>query len=149
MQSYFHREVFTICYILATLWPVFYGVGFIKKHPMLVATWWLSCGMMSSFTLLSAIKVEDINMILFGGFLMFVVGALYLVYEKSILQQSTASTTGLASSSADGISRTILGVQVGLIALAMVVTKSSVTSLQAKQGLPLGTQIVGWIVLGK
>ena len=105
--------------------------------------------MMSSFTLLSAIKVEDINMILFGGFLMFVVGALYLVYEKSILQQSTASTTGLASSSADGISRTILGVQVGLIALAMVVTKSSVTSLQAKQGLPLGTQIVGWIVLGK
>ncbi|KAF2141433.1 uncharacterized protein K452DRAFT_272309 [Aplosporella prunicola CBS 121167] len=147
VQSYFHREVFTICYLLATLWPVFYGMDFIKKHPMLVATWWLSCGMMSSFTLLSAIKVEDINMILFGGSLMFVAGALYLVYEKSILEQSTSSNTRLASSPADGISRTILGVQLGLIALAMAVTKSSVTSLQTKQGLPLGTQIVGWIVL--
>lgn len=38
--------------------------------------------------------------------------------------------------------------QVGLIALAMLVTRSSVASLQTKQGLPLGTQAVGWITLG-
>ena len=37
--------------------------------------------------------------------------------------------------------------QVGLVALAMLVTKSSVTSLQARQGLPLGAQIVGWAVM--
>lgn len=42
-----------------------------------------------------------------------------------------------------------MGVQVGLVALAMVVTRSSVASLQAKQGLPLGTQVVGWVTLGK
>lgn len=39
--------------------------------------------------------------------------------------------------------------QVGLIALAIVVTRSSVASLQAKQGLPLGTQVLGWITLSK
>lgn len=31
----------------------------------------------------------------------------------------------------------------------MVVTRSSVASLQAKQGLPLGAQVVGWFTLGK
>lgn len=31
----------------------------------------------------------------------------------------------------------------------MLVTKSSVASLQARRGLPFGTQTVGWIVLGK
>lgn len=30
----------------------------------------------------------------------------------------------------------------------MVITKSSVESLQAKKGLPRGNQIVGWLVLG-
>lgn len=39
--------------------------------------------------------------------------------------------------------------QVGFIALAIAVTRSSVASLQAKQGLPLGTQMVGWATLGK
>lgn len=31
----------------------------------------------------------------------------------------------------------------------MFVTRSSVLSLQAKEGLPRGNQIVGWLVLGK
>lgn len=30
----------------------------------------------------------------------------------------------------------------------MVVTQTTAMSLQAKQGLPRGNQIVGWIVLG-
>ncbi|RYP03694.1 hypothetical protein DL764_004955 [Monosporascus ibericus] len=36
---------------------------------------------------------------------------------------------------------------VGLIILAMLVTRSSALSLQAKQGLPPGNQVVGWLVL--
>lgn len=55
----------------------------------------------------------------------------------------------LSAADADGVSRAILGLQVGLVALAMLVTRSSVASLQTKQGLPLGTQIAGWATLGK
>lgn len=43
---------------------------------------------------------------------MFVVGTLYIVFEKSILQDSESAQGALASEGLDGLSRTILGVQV-------------------------------------
>ena len=74
---------------------------------------------------------------------MVLVGVLYILFEKSIL----SSTTGGEQPSLDGLSGTLLGVQIGLIILAMIVTRSSAASLQAKMGLPLGNQVVGWIIL--
>ena len=74
---------------------------------------------------------------------MVLVGVLYILFEKSIL----SSTTGSKQASLDDLSATLLGVQIGLIMLAMIVTRSSVVSLQAKLGLPLGNQVVGWIIL--
>lgn len=52
--------MYTACYILAVLWPASYGVDFLQKNTLLVATWAGSCALMSVFTLLSAIKVENI-----------------------------------------------------------------------------------------
>ena len=71
------------------------------------------------------------------------VGVLYLVFEKSILASSKASNPR------DSLSQGILGAQIGLIILAMFVTRSSVASLQAKQGLPLGNQVIGWLIIGE
>jgi phosphatidylinositol glycan class N len=102
---------------------------------------------MSVFTLLPANKVENSSVILLGGFVILVVGLSYILLEKSVLVQTAPDKNGLGSNKADGLSRMIMGVQVGLVALAMLVTRSSVFSLQAKQGLPLGTQVVGWITL--
>ena len=65
-----------------------------------------------------------------------------MLVHKRLIKPSNESSTALWS-------QTIIGVQVGLIILAMVVTRSSVVSLQAKQGLPIGNQVVGWLVLGK
>lgn len=75
------------------------------------------------------------------------VGLLYLLFEKSILSTSPSARSELSSPQADRLSRNILGTQIGLIMLAMIVTRSSVTSLQAKRGLPLGNQVIGWLVL--
>jgi phosphatidylinositol glycan class N len=36
-----------------------------------------------------------------------------------------------------------------MVLLALIVTRSSVASLQAREGLPIGNQVVGWFVLGK
>ena len=147
VQSYYHREIYTITYLLAVPWPALYGFDFLRKNWTLCLTWALSCTAMSVFTLLPANKVENAELVLGGGLLILVVGALYIVFEKSLLVQPTSSQDGLASNRADGLSRSLMGVQVGLVALAMVVTRSSMASLSARQGLPLGTQVVGWITL--
>ena len=147
VQSYYHREIYTVCYLLAGAWPLIYGSDFIRSNWTLYLTWFLGCSAMSIFTVLPANKVEDPRLIFLGGVLIFVIGILYIAFERNLLIQ-TASTKEFTAK-VDGLSRTILGVQVGLVALAMVVTRSSVASLQARQGLPLGTQVVGWFTLGK
>lgn len=74
------------------------------------------------------------------------VGVLYIVFERSILSSATSSKQ--TPRILDDLSRIILGIQIGLIGLAMVVTRSSVASIQSKRGLPFGNQVVGWTVLG-
>ncbi|KAI6950219.1 GPI ethanolamine phosphate transferase [Hortaea werneckii] len=147
VQSYYHREIYTVVYAAMTAWPLFYGTAFVKTNGLLCATWALGCASMSIFTLLPANKVEDANLIFLGGLLILTLGVLYIAFEKSLIASAAPSGSALSAPKADGLSRSILGVQVGLVALAMIVTRSSVTSLQAKQGLPLGTQLVGWATL--
>ena len=101
--------------------------------------------MLSTFTLLPVIKVENANTITMGGLLMLGSGVVYLIFQKSITSRSRSR--GAASASFDYVSRSLMGAQVGLILLAILVTRSSIASLQAKQGLPLGNQVTGWLVL--
>ena len=143
--SYFYREIYSAIYIAAVAWPFFYGKEFIDANKLLIGQWTIGCLLMSLFTLVPAIKIEDSSMVLLGGFLMLCVGVLYLVYEEQFTNTTKAEVRSVPASLE--WPRVILGVQVGLILLSMVVTRSSIASLQAKQGLPLGNQIVGWIVL--
>ncbi|KAI1386283.1 GPI ethanolamine phosphate transferase 1 [Hypoxylon trugodes] len=145
--GYIHREVFTVLFIIGGLYPLTIGISFLQKHIALSATWFISCLLMSIFTLLPAMKVENIPLTMLGGVLMVAVGVLYLIFEEKLLidisdtkKQSTAKTN-------NDISRTVIGVQIGLILLAMYVTRDSALSLQAKQGLPRGNRAVAWLVL--
>ncbi|KAL9598605.1 MAG: hypothetical protein Q9179_003858 [Wetmoreana sp. 5 TL-2023] len=139
--SYFHRSVYTVCFVAAAFWPMLYGRDFVTRNKLLIATWFVACQSMSVFTLLPVVKIEDINVILVGGFLMASVGLLYLLFEKSVLSASSSARGELSSPRADGLSKNILGAQIGLIMLAMIITRSSVASLQAKRGLPLVTSL--------
>ncbi|KAL4993598.1 Phosphatidylinositolglycan class N-domain-containing protein [Aspergillus recurvatus] len=142
VHSYFQREIYTVCFILGAFWPVFYGLEFLQKHAAVCGTWALGCLLMSIFTLLPANKVEDINTITYGGAFMLLTGLLYLLFEDDILGPSHQP----AAVSRKG-SRNIMGLQLGMVLLALIVTRSSAASLQAKQGLPFGNQVVGWGVL--
>ena len=60
--GYTHREVFTVLFIAAATWPLFYGTKFLNQNKFLVGTWIISCSIMSTFTLLPAIKTENISL---------------------------------------------------------------------------------------
>ncbi|KAJ5734322.1 GPI ethanolamine phosphate transferase 1 [Penicillium malachiteum] len=147
VQAYFYRDILTICFGLGAIWPIVYGFGFIRQHIFLIATWVLGCTLMGMFTLLSVIKIEDLDTITYGGLLMFFTGVLYLMFEDTILGKSSSAPKSPGALSTLG-SRVVMGTQVGLVLLALIVTRSSVSFLQARQGLPLGNQVVGWGVLG-
>ena len=83
---------------------------------------------------------------LLGGILMLLVAVLYLLFENRIIPASKKSNQEL-SPRLDGVFRSILGIQAGLTVLAMIVTRSSIASLQARKGLPIGNQVTAWIVL--
>lgn len=110
-----------------------------------MVTWAAGCLVLSTFTLLSVIKTEDANTITEGGLLMFGAGAVYLLFEKEITLSSRSARK--APMQLNALSRAIMGLQVGIIVLSILVTRSSVSSLQAKQGLPLGNQITGWVAM--
>ncbi|KAK1594454.1 phosphatidylinositolglycan class N [Colletotrichum navitas] len=134
--GYIHREVLTILYVLAAFWPMTYGLRFLHSNVLLAVVWFFACLVMSVFTLLPAMKSEDVPLIVAGGIAMAAIGLAYLVWEDKLLARLALPTA-----------RALTGVQVGLILLAIVVTRSSALSLQAKLGLPRGNQVVGWIVL--
>ncbi|KAF3767816.1 PigN-domain-containing protein [Cryphonectria parasitica EP155] len=144
--GYIHREVLTVLYIVGAFWPLASGLSFVREHWTLSSVWAVSCLSMSTFTLLPANKTENVTLVLLGGALMVAVGLLYLALEDRVLADFSM-TASKSSLKRQHLSRVLTGVQVGLIALAMVVTRSSALSLQARQGLPRGNQIVGWLVL--
>ncbi|KAK2853261.1 Glycosyl phosphatidyl inositol anchor synthesis [Arthroderma sp. PD_2] len=145
VQSYFHREIYTVCYLLAALWPMLYGLDFLSKNKLLSAGWTVSCGLMSTFTLLPVGKTDNADTVTYGGILMFATGMLYLIFEESILSSSKVKTS--TGSTFNIGSRIVMGAQIGIIILSIIVTRSSIASLQARTGLPLGNQVTGWIVL--
>lgn len=58
--GYIHREIFSGIFVLGALWPVGYGMRFLKTYPMPTFTWFVACLGMSVFTLLPAMKTESI-----------------------------------------------------------------------------------------
>ncbi|KAK9375682.1 Phosphatidylinositolglycan class N-domain-containing protein [Lipomyces chichibuensis] len=140
VAGYFHREVFSVIYGMISVWPLIQNYGICKTNKTLVLSWFVSCWLMSTFTLLPVVKEESIWQILVaGGFMTAVgiVGMLWLARRSASGGQSISTFT-----------MTVLGLQLGLIILSMAVTYSTVKSLQARRGLPFGNQIVGWLILG-
>lgn len=144
VQSYFHRSIFTVCYLLGALWPLSYGSRFVEQQRPLVLAWVMGCVGLSTFTLLAVVRTESVAQVTLGGILCFLVGLTYLFFERHI---TSKSRSGSPSFKPNSLSRVIMGAQLGVLLLTILVTRSSALSLQAKQGLPLGNQVIGWFCL--
>ncbi|OTA02710.1 phosphatidylinositolglycan class N, putative [Trichoderma parareesei] len=146
--GYIHREILTGLFLLGTIWPLTCGISFVRSNALLSAAWAVSCLVMSTFTLLPAMKLENVDLIVVSGVIMSLIGLLYMAFEPFVL--SDFSLVGGVESNKhknSQLSRVATGIQVGLIILATLVTRSSALSIQAKRGLPLGNQVMGWVVL--
>ncbi|OJK03153.1 hypothetical protein ASPACDRAFT_40476 [Aspergillus aculeatus ATCC 16872] len=63
VQSYYERRIYTLVCILAIFWPAIYGIELIRANRVICLAWAVQCGSMSIFTLLEAMKTEDITLI--------------------------------------------------------------------------------------
>lgn len=131
--GYFRRETFSFVFFIAAFWPWIQDGKIAVKHIWLCAIWGVLCFILASFTLLSAVKVEDIFQITVGGVLMTLVG----LYCTVVVLAPQLSMYTLI----------VFGLQLGLIPLSVIVTRSSCFSLQAREGLPFGNQVIGWAVV--
>ncbi|KAK9470851.1 Phosphatidylinositolglycan class N-domain-containing protein [Dipodascopsis tothii] len=143
VAGYFHREVFSVVFMLMSFWPVLQNRRLALKHKGLSALWFVCCWIMSVFTLLPVVKTEDLRQILAAGALMVALGLGTMVYLVARASRSTNMKHALSA-----YTMTLFGLQLGIVLLSMFVTASTVQSLQAQNGLPLGNQVVGWLTLG-
>lgn len=135
IYGYFHREVFSVLLLVVYMWW-----PWLQDWQKAVASWGYSllwsamCVVLAAFTISPVVKMENLDLITQSGVLMSVVSFIAITYLMRKLKLT-------------GITMVTCGVQLGLIILAVIVTRSSVHSLQARKGLPIGSQIVGWMTL--
>ncbi|KAI4518455.1 PigN-domain-containing protein [Schizophyllum commune Loenen D] len=135
VTAYTQRYIWTVGYlVIGLLWPATsWSATARSKMGYAAVLWPLVCLASAVFPMLSVDKTESLGMILAGGACILTTS--YVVYRARV--EATASLRP----------KQVFVLQALLIALSMLVTASSVRSLQAKLGLPLVNQVVGWIIL--
>ncbi|KAF8180205.1 Phosphatidylinositolglycan class N-domain-containing protein [Pholiota molesta] len=138
VAGYTHRSIWSIGFVLiGVVWPVVGGRGMFSKDRWMSAFWTLSCLATAVFPLLSVDKNESLSTILLGGVAILLtgfIGALQVL--KNISDARKRKTMSM-----------LFFFQGIFICLTMIITSSSVISLQEKRGLPTLNQWSGWIVL--
>ncbi|KDQ54666.1 hypothetical protein JAAARDRAFT_71932 [Jaapia argillacea MUCL 33604] len=134
VAAYTHRSIWSAGFlIIGVLWPLVSWSNEVLKNRLLLLAWIGSCLVTGMFPLLGVDKKESLAAILSGGLCTIALGSAAAGWDwcqpKSRMWK-------------------IYLIQLGFIAITMVITTSSVINLQAKAGLPLLNQVCGWVVLG-
>ncbi|CAA7259378.1 unnamed protein product [Cyclocybe aegerita] len=136
--GYTHRSIWSIGFLLiGVVWPLTWNKGLLSNNLPTAMFWTLSCMITAIFPLLSVDKSESLLTITLGGAIILLSGAsaaYYVLKTEKHLQKCR-------------ILFKLFFFQGILIALTMLITSSSVKSLQDKKGLPLFNQVAGWVIL--
>ncbi|KAF5352092.1 hypothetical protein D9758_009433 [Tetrapyrgos nigripes] len=142
--GYTHRIVWSLGFVLmGVVWPLGFWPSSDNKSKSKDAVqlgklrWlWMGSSIANAvFPLLNVNKEERLEVIISAGFLMLAIGGSYTwQLSKRRKEEERALVVQFC-------------VQLLLIVLMMLATRGSALSLQAKQGLPLVWQSLGWIVI--
>ncbi|KAJ3931272.1 MAG: Phosphatidylinositolglycan class N-domain-containing protein [Lentinula lateritia] len=137
--GYTHRSIWSIGFvIIGVVWPLLqWDVK--SRRSLGRKTWWwtISCLIAAVFPLLKVNKEENLANIILGGLAALLVGGMILREIIILVPPPSDKKVVLV----------LVGAQSLLILVALLVTRSSVLSLQAKEGLPKWCQATGWSVL--
>lgn len=128
VYGFFDRSMFSVLFVLIGMYP------FALAKPLALGTkltWFLSCASMCIFTNLEAVKVESLWQINVSSAAALIVG---VIGAGKVFQRRPAQLT-----------RRLVLAQLFTIVVTLYATNVSVTSLQAKEGLPLHAQVIGWV----
>ncbi|KAG6917574.1 hypothetical protein DXG01_002043 [Tephrocybe rancida] len=141
VAAYTHRFIWSIGFaLIGVVWPITWPRQKLKQFRLTVVVWAVLCLAAAIFPVLSVEKQESLPAILSGGCLVLLCGSLVASWVLEDVERQKG-----------GASRHVLTflfmIQAALIIAIMAITSSSVHSLQAKQGLPLVNQVLGWVIL--
>lgn len=128
VYGFFNRFMFSVLFVLVGFYP------FAWSHKLPVGTrltWLITSLSMCIFTNLDAVKTESlwqINVSTAAAFIVGVIGA------GKVSKRNVATAT-----------KRIILAQLAVILIMLYATNVSVTSLQAREGLPLHSQVTGWV----
>ncbi|KAJ6611479.1 Phosphatidylinositolglycan class N-domain-containing protein [Mycena sp. CBHHK59/15] len=138
VAAYVHRSIWSVGFVvIGIVWPLVSWTKQARSRMPMPYFWTASCLVTGLFPLLSVDKTESLLAILAGGFCVIAAG---ILFSRTIFQ-------GSGDREKRKLASRLFVVQGILIALAMLITASSVHHLQSKLGLPLLNQVAGWLVL--
>ncbi|KAF8345663.1 Phosphatidylinositolglycan class N-domain-containing protein [Amanita rubescens] len=139
--GYTHRSIWSVgFFIIGIVWPLTWPVALRQENTAAALVWGVSCAVTGVFPLLPVNMTESLIMIEMGGVVMLVVGRVCMPYVVRSVEKRNGTKD------AEELKKR-LRVQMALIIMAMITTASSARNLQAKLGLPLHNQVIGWAVL--
>lgn len=129
VYGFFDRNMFSVLFFLIGLYPFFVTKPLAMERKLL---WMVSCLAMCTFTNLDAVKTESLPQINMSAVAAFLVGAAAarVTFKRNI----------------SSYARYLVLLQLAMIPVMLFATNVSVKSLQARDGLPLVSQILGWVV---
>lgn len=128
VYGFFHRWILSLILVSFAFYPLVCGVTDLFTNLL----WILTSVGLSSFTLLDAVKIENLQQIQVAGILI-VLSSAYAVMR---LSQDISKYT-----------QHLLSIQIFLVSGMLHFTSKSVISLQKREGLPASAQVGGWAIL--
>lgn len=128
VYGFSNRIMFSILFVLVGLYPFAWSDKLTFGTRL---TWLISCISMCTFTNLNAVKTESLWQINVSSAAAFIVG---VIGSGKVFKRNP-----------DEFTKKVIIAQLAAILVILYATNVAVTSLQARDGLPLHAQAIGWV----